>query len=180
MIAHFEPLWAPKISRCKVEIHGAPRHHATAKDSQWVRDRRELEAALDKDTNEALLLDDTTQDLYEGLSSNFYAFDRKHRAVLTAPLGSVLQGTILKVVLSVCKDENIPVRYTFPNLEHIDDWEGAFISSTSRLVLPIEKLVLPDGSVKEFAESPTIELIRDRVLQECRRRVENLISEQER
>ncbi|KAF9581710.1 heat shock protein 90, partial [Lunasporangiospora selenospora] len=37
MIAHFEPLSTPKTPRCKVEIHGGPRHHATAKDSQWVR-----------------------------------------------------------------------------------------------------------------------------------------------
>ncbi|KAF8967228.1 hypothetical protein BGZ46_000196 [Entomortierella lignicola] len=179
MVAHFEPLLTPKFQRCKVEIHGSPRQKATAKDSQWVRDREDLVAALDKDSNEALLLDDATQDLYEGLSSNFYAFDRKRRTILTAPLGSVLLGTIQKAVLNVCDVEKIPVHYTFPNLKHIDEWEGAFISSTSRLVLPIEKIVLPDGSIKVFEESPTIELIRRQVLKECQRRIENLISEQD-
>ncbi|KAF9352333.1 hypothetical protein BGX26_009838 [Mortierella sp. AD094] len=179
LVAHFEPLKTLKESRCKVEIRGSPRQCATAKDSQWVRDRKDLEAGLDKDTNEALLLDDETQDLYEGLSSNFYAFDRNRQTVMTAPLGSVLLGTIQKVVLNICSTEKIPVDYTFPNLKHIDDWEGAFITSTSRLVLPIEKIVLPDGSVKVFEESPTIELIRREVLKECRKRVEYLITEQD-
>ncbi|KAF9110225.1 hypothetical protein BGX27_006643, partial [Mortierella sp. AM989] len=127
LIAHFEPLKALKESRCKVEVHGAPRQHATIKDSQWVRDRKEIEVKLDRDTNEALMLDDN-QDVYEGLSSNFFAFDRKRQTVLTAPLGSVLLGTMQKVVLNVCSAEKIPVDFTFPNLKNIDDWEGAFIT----------------------------------------------------
>ncbi|KAI8597141.1 aminotransferase, partial [Dissophora ornata] len=131
LIAHFEPLRAPKSSRCKVQVHGSPRHLATAKDSQWVRDRKALEDALDKDSNEALLVDNETQDVYEGLSSNFFAFDRKRQTLLTAPMGSVLQGTIQKVVMNICKAENISVAYEFPNLKNIDDWEGAFISSKS-------------------------------------------------
>lgn len=175
-----------------------------------------------KDSNEALLLDQTTQDLYEGLSSNFFAYHHKRQTLLSAPLNSVLQGTVLKMVLSVCKEENIPVDFTFPNLKQMDEWEGAFLSSkisyclrlltynpnvfkrcrnifpdadreptsspllrslnttgTSRLILPIEKLVLPDGSVKEFGESPTIELIRNKVRKECEKRVENLLTPQD-
>ncbi|KAF9902914.1 hypothetical protein EC991_004386 [Linnemannia zychae] len=179
LIAHFEPLKTPKTPMCKVEVRGSPRHHATAKDSQWVRDRSGLEASLDKDSNEALLYEDSTQDIYEGLSSNFFAFDRERRTVLTAPLDTVLQGTILKVVMNICNEANIPVEFKFPNLKQTHEWEGAFISSTSRLVLPIEKLVMPDGSVKEFKPSPTVELIRHEVLNECRKRVEPLLTEQD-
>ncbi|KAF8936346.1 hypothetical protein BGZ47_009547 [Haplosporangium gracile] len=187
LVAHFEPLKTPKTPMCKVEVRGSPRHHATAKDSQWIsyniwpkkRDRSGLEASLDKDSNEALLFEVSTQDIYEGLSSNFFAFDRARRTVLTAPLNSVLQGTILKVVVNVCNKENIPVEFKFPNLRHTQEWEGAFISSTSRLVLPIEKLVMPDGSVKAFAPSPTIELIRREVLEECRERVEPILTKED-
>ncbi|KAK3835904.1 MAG: aminotransferase [Linnemannia elongata] len=179
LLAHAEPLKVPKERRCKVKVHGSPRQHATAKDSQWVRDRAALEASLSKDTNEALLLDEASQNLYEGLSSNFYAFDRKSQSVVTAPLDSVLQGTILKVVLAVCERQNIPVEFRFPNLRDIDHWEGAFITSTSRLVLPIETIILPDGSEKQFGESPAIELIRSHVLQECQRRVEPLLTAQD-
>ncbi|KAF9127285.1 hypothetical protein BGW39_005979 [Mortierella sp. 14UC] len=179
LLAHAEPLKAPKERRCKVEVHGSPRQHATAKDSQWVRDRAALEAGLSKDSNEALLLDEASQNVYEGLSSNFYAFDRQSQSVVTAPLDSVLQGTILKVVLTVCEQQKIPVLFKFASLKDIDDWEGAFISSTSRLALPIETLVLPDGSEKKFPESPSIERIRSLVLQECQRRVEPLLTVQD-
>ncbi|KAF9930024.1 hypothetical protein FBU30_000937 [Linnemannia zychae] len=129
LMAHFEPLKTPKTPMCKVEVRGTPRLHATAKDSQWVRDRSSLEASLEKDSNEALLFDNLTQNIYEGLSSNFFVFDRDRRTILTAPLNSVLQGTILKVVLNVCNNENIPVEFKFPNLNHTDEWEGAFISN---------------------------------------------------
>ncbi|KAG0379241.1 hypothetical protein BGX24_001127 [Mortierella sp. AD032] len=129
LLAHAEPLKIPKERRCKVEVHGSPRHHATAKDSQWVRDRAALEAELSKDANEALLLDEASQNVYEGLSSNFYVFDRESQSVVTAPLDSVLQGTILKVVLAVCEQQKIPVQFKFANLKDIDNWEGAFISS---------------------------------------------------
>ncbi|KAF9435946.1 hypothetical protein BGZ76_005167 [Entomortierella beljakovae] len=131
LIAHFEPLGAPKKPRCKVEVHGAPRATATAKDSQWVRDRRVLESLLSKDSNEALLMNNETQEIYEGLSSNFFVFDRERKAILTAPQGSVLLGTVQKVVTNVCNAEKIPIIYEFPNLKRIDEWEGAFISSKS-------------------------------------------------
>jgi len=92
-------------------------------------DRSTLEADLSKDTNEALLLNEESQDLYEGLSSNFCVYDRKLQSLVTAPVGTVLQGTILKIVVAVCDQEKIPVQYKFPNLKNIQDWEGAFISS---------------------------------------------------
>ncbi|KAF9431313.1 hypothetical protein BGZ94_000020 [Podila epigama] len=179
LLAHFEQLKTPKTPRCKVEVHGSPRHNAMAKDSQWVRDREKLENEISKDSNEALLFDESTKHIYEGLSSNFFALDRETRTVLTAPLDSVLQGTILKVVLSVCEEYKIPVKFSFPNLDNIEDYEGAFISSTSRLVLPIKTMVLPDGSLKHFSESPTIELIRESVRKECQKRTERILSVQE-
>ncbi|KAF9962589.1 hypothetical protein BGZ72_000009 [Mortierella alpina] len=177
LAAHFEPLKSPTTPRCTVEVHGSPRQQATAKNSQWVRDRSGILASMSKDSNEALLLDDTTQNVYEGLSSNFFVLHRKRQSIITAPLDSVLEGTILRSVISVCKEESIPVEYSFPNLQHIDEWEGAFLSSMSRLVLPIEKLILPAGDIKKFEPSSTIEFIRDRVQKECLNRVENLLSE---
>ncbi len=83
--------------------------------------------------NEALLLDDATQDLYEGLSSNLFAFDGTRQTIVTAPLDSVLKGTILKVVVAVCEEQKIPIEFKFPNLKHLEEWEGAFITSRSTL-----------------------------------------------
>lgn len=158
-------------------------------------------------------MDEASQNVYEGLSSNFFVFDRQSQSVVTAPLNCVLQGTILKVVLAVCEKQNIPIEFKFPNLNDIDYWEGAFITSkdysskkelihyilkgshsdvnpsdnslldceigTSRLVLPIGTIVLPDGSKKTFDKSPAIESIRSHVLQECQRRVEPLLTVQD-
>ena len=84
---------------------------------------------MSKDSNEALLLDDATQDVYEGLSSNFFVLDRKRQSIITAPLDSVLEGTIMRSVIRVCKEKSIPVEYSFPNLKRVDEWEGAFLSS---------------------------------------------------
>ncbi|KAF9164055.1 hypothetical protein DFQ26_001887 [Actinomortierella ambigua] len=147
-LAHFEPLKVPMTRRCKVEIHGSPRDHATAKDSQWVRDRGLIEKSLDPDTNEALLMDDS-QNVYEGLSSNFFAVvdgtNGQGTTVITAPLEYVLQGTIHRAVQAIC---------------------------TSRLVLPIETMVMPDGTHKHLPDSPLVEQLRAAVAEECKRRVE--------
>ncbi|KAF9285121.1 hypothetical protein BGZ68_004136 [Mortierella alpina] len=177
LAAHFEPLQNPATPRCTVEVQGSPRQQATAKNSQWVRDRKGILASMSKDSNEALLVDGATQDVYEGLSSNFFVLHRKRQSIITAPLDSVLEGTILRSVISVCKEKSIPIEYSCPNLKHIDEWEGAFLSSMSRLVLPIEKMILPGGLIKQFEPSSTIEFIRDTVQKECHKRVEYLLSE---
>ncbi|CAO3570457.1 unnamed protein product [Mortierella alpina] len=129
LAAHFEPLKGPSTPRCTVEVHGSPRKQATAKNSQWVRDRSAILASMSKDSNEALLLDGASQDVYEGLSSNFFVLDRKRQSIITAPPDSVLQGTIMRSVIRVCKERSIPVEYSFPNLKRVDEWEGAFLSS---------------------------------------------------
>ncbi|KAG0238533.1 hypothetical protein BGW42_004295 [Actinomortierella wolfii] len=177
-LAHFEPLKVPMTKRCKVEIHGSPRDHATTKDSQWVRDREAIEKTLEPGTNEALLMDDK-ENIYEGLSSNFFAVvdgsNGQGPTVITAPLEYVLQGTIHRAVQAICKKDNIPLEYRFPNLKEIDQWRGAFVSSTSRLVLPIETVVLPDGTHKHIPDSPLVEQLRAAVAEECKRRVEVLL-----
>lgn len=110
-------------------------HHYLPSQYLTQRDRAALEEDLSKDMNEALLLDEASQNLYEGLSSNFFVFDHKSQSVVTAPLDSVLQGTILKVVLAVCEKQKIPVEFKFPNLRDIDHWEGAFITSKEAFLL---------------------------------------------
>jgi len=45
-----------------------------------------------------------------------------------------------KITPKACADLGIPVRLTPPLLSQIDEWQGAFISSTSRLLLPADEL----------------------------------------
>ena len=53
----------------------------------------------------------------------------------------VLEGTVRRLLLEVCEREGIPVVLKPPKLaEAASKWEGALISSTSRLMLPIDEL----------------------------------------
>ena len=54
----------------------------------------------------------------------------------------MLFGSIRRNVLSVCDAEGIEVCLTAPKLDELHDWDEAFISSTSRLVLPIRTIVV--------------------------------------
>ena len=52
----------------------------------------------------------------------------------------VLEGTVRRLILDICAAEGIPVTLTPPKLADIGRWQGAFISSTSRLLLPVNEV----------------------------------------
>lgn len=93
------------------------------------------------DVNEILLLDEEGRVL-EGTQTNFFAI--VGGVVYTAGDG-VLEGSIRKMVLEECAQAGIPLVLTPPNATEMDRWEEAFISSTSRLVLPIDEVRWPEG-----------------------------------
>jgi len=126
--------------RVLVEVKGAPRTNAAAKDSQWATDRAALEKGqLESGANEVLLVSDDGY-MLEGMQSNFYAVKRGR--VITADQG-VLRGSVRETVLKVCARVGVPVDLTPPLDEEAELWEGCFISSTSRLVLDIARLEFP-------------------------------------
>lgn len=86
-----------------------------------------------------IILSDRFGRLYEGLSSNFFIL-RSDGRLQTAPLDQVLPGTVMKRVLELEGDDNLV--FENPKIEEIDTWKGAFITSTSRLILPIDKIVI--------------------------------------
>lgn len=169
---YFTPLHAPSSSKCRVEVYGEPRKIAEVKDSQWIRDRKDLEASLRPGFNEILLYDSNTRNIYEGLTSNFFAVmynpDTRLPIVVTAPLHFVLEGTIRKIVTMICERDGIDLRSWFPNLDDVVHWEGAFITSTSRLVLPIELIHCRDGRppIKIPIGNETVEHIKREVEKE--------------
>eukprot|EP00762_Andalucia_godoyi_P003949 ANDGO_05615.mRNA.1 hypothetical protein PPTG_04937 len=147
--AHFSPLPSRPEKPVCVQVKGNPRNNAKAKDSQWVVDRQVLEKSMSPDVNE-LLLSDGHGNVTEGLSSNFYAVlykdvDRvssiqSRASVFTS--SEVLDGTVRKLVLEICSEFGIPVIYDkFLNIPNdVDRWDECFITSTSRLVLPIREI----------------------------------------
>lgn len=102
------------------------------KDSQWVRDRSQLEEKKSSEINEVLLMDDHEQ-LYEGIASNFLAVKMVNDkpVVMCASLDHILLGSILKIVLTLCEKHHIDFEWTFPKLQDARDgkWIGCFITS---------------------------------------------------
>jgi branched-subunit amino acid aminotransferase/4-amino-4-deoxychorismate lyase len=126
------------------------RHHAQ---TQWPerRDRKGLEALKPADVNEIILRDEQGELLLEGTQTNFYAVTADG-GLQTAGAGLVLEGTVRRLLLQVCAEEGIPVDETPPRLSDLGSWQGALISSTSRLALPIDWIGVPqDGRVFDAA-----------------------------
>ena len=136
---HVAPLPPLPVSPVKVEVRGAPRSNAMAKDSSWVADRAPLEALMGADFNELLLATEDGE-LLEGSQTNFFAV--QDGAVVTAGDG-VLAGTVRRLLLEVCDREGIPVIFRPPRLSEASQWDGVLISSTSRLLLPVDELYVP-------------------------------------
>ena len=103
----------------------------------------------------------------EGSCSNFFAVYRvpecENSFVLrTAGNDRVLGGTVRELLLEkyskTFNDENASKRFRIsvssipPTVDEIQDWVGCFITSTSRLVLPISEVILPvySGSIKSI------------------------------
>ena len=156
VMAHISPLPPIPSPPVKVELRGAPRANAAAKDSSWVSERGPLEAVMRPDMNE-LLLATTDGEIFEGSQTNFYAVI--DGAVHTAGEG-VLEGTVRHVLLQVCERESIPVVLAPPRVATIDAWEGALISSTSRLLLPVHELYQPPNKTKASTDADLRRMFR--------------------
>ena len=108
--------------------------------------------------------------LLEGLSSNFYGIIGD--TICTAEEG-VLSGTTRDFVLKIAEKLNIPVKLQPVKLRDIDQLDEAFITSTSRGVLPIRMI---DGiSMKKGAPGPVTKKLSDEFAAELSSGIENLL-----
>jgi len=131
-----------------VEMWDAPgRDSPNVKDSAWIRQRKVLKTRISGRVNEVIL--NNNGNILEGLSSNFYAV--RNGVVYTAPDELILKGTVRTMVLGLCKQAGIPVTLQCPKELEAATWEGAFITSTSRLVLPVDyiEFFATDGTSKQ-------------------------------
>jgi len=131
-----------------VEVRRAERHNPNIKDTDWVKQRKALELQKAKDVNEVVML---TEDgfITEGTQTNFFVLDNGG-TIITASDDQILPGTIRNIVLDICKDKNIPLSLNTPNVKDISNWNAVFLTSSSRLILPIQSLRFPE-------EDPPIE-----------------------
>jgi branched-chain amino acid aminotransferase len=153
-----EPLQAPspelRQKGVSVATVHAQRHNPVAKTTAWMSQRREATRDLPPETYEAILLNENGE-LLEGTSSNFYAvLDGELR---TAGEG-ILNG-ISRQALLACLGDFLPLRLEAVHLDDVPRLREAFLTSSSRGVIPIVKIdgVALSGGVPQAA---TLELAR--------------------
>ena len=94
--------------------------------------------------HEGLLLD-ALGNVREGATSNFYAI--RDGVLMVPPAADILDGVTLQIVLRLATEAGIPVERRKLPLAELPTWEEAFLTSTSRHVLPLVRLNgLPIGN----------------------------------
>eukprot|EP00039_Didymoeca_costata_P008490 m.112794 g.112794 ORF g.112794 m.112794 type:complete len:132 (-) comp14103_c1_seq2:44-439(-) len=108
-----------------------------------------------------LILCDEEGHVLEGGQTNFFAI--VNGKVYTANEG-ILHGTIRDTVIKICEQDGIAYVLEPPSINDIDTWEGAFLTSTSRLVLPINEVVLSDSESIKIPLSEITNNLRKKVV----------------
>lgn len=171
VLTHAAPLPGVPKPPIKVQIRGVARDNAKAKDSEWVRQRAAMQDAKPSDVNEILLLDGQGGVL-EGMSSNVFVVED---GKVVTPDNGILVGTVRNLVLEVCQREGIPITFAAPKMDDANKWEGMFITSTSRLVLPVDSAELPDGRVLNFGSNSIVEKLEQQTADAIRNRSEKFL-----
>ena len=125
----------------------AVRHHPAAKTIDWMHDRKALEQAMPAAIYETFLVDSQGH-LLEGLSSNFFA---ALAGQLWTAGQAVLAGISRRVVFQICRGI-IPLRKAAPRLDDIPRFSEAFLTSSSRGIVPIveiDNIAIGGGQVGE-------------------------------
>jgi len=131
----------------QVEILRGHRNNPTVKDSQWVSDRSYLESRKLPETDEVIMAEGDGS-LTEGMTSNFFVV--KDGMVFTAPDDTVLNGTMRSSVIKCCERRNIPFALRAPKVDEAESWDGCFITSTSRIVMPVRRLKIDEEISSTF------------------------------
>lgn len=105
-------------------------YHAQMRNNAQEQQKREK-------TYESLLVDQDGN-ITEGSRSNvFFIKDDK---VFTAPDRMVLGGIVRKIVIEICKTHNIPLIEIPVNVDDIENYDKAFLTSTPARILPINSI----------------------------------------
>ena len=126
---------SPKAYRNGVEVASRmmKREHAEAKFTGFIRSADEIRKELPSTITEVVMVG--SPGIYlEGLSSNFYVVENGR--IWTAQEG-VLHGITRDIVLEILADHQFPVVLQGFPLERSSEINEAFLTSTSRGVLPV-------------------------------------------
>jgi branched-chain amino acid aminotransferase len=111
------------------------RHTPLAKSTDFIAPSRESKAAFEPDIHELLMVN-RAGEILEGTSSNFYAVIA---GVLRTAGEGVLEGITRRIVLQEAASV-IPIEYRPVTVRELDRVTEAFITSSSREVMPVIQL----------------------------------------
>ncbi|MDQ4075998.1 MAG: aminotransferase class IV [Chloroflexota bacterium] len=155
-----EPLSLPTVQDVTegVAVLTRPMHRENplAKDNAFIARSQEAHALIGGRINEVLMVGPTGRVL-EGLSSNFFGV--QEGLLYTADEG-VLPGLTRSLVLEEVERAGIPLRLEAILLGEVETLDEAFISSSSRGVLPVVEI---DGQPIGIGKpGPVTQLLRER------------------
>lgn len=112
------------------------RENPRAKRTTFISVTDSIRQELPKTANEGLMVDQNG-DILEGFSSNFFAV--KEGEIWTSD-EEILPGITRSLVLQAAQRKHIKVQFKTVNLSDIPFLEEAFITSSSRAVLPVRQI----------------------------------------
>jgi len=144
-----EPLHVPSAEdytngACAV-THRMQRDRPRAKLTRFISVAESFRNRVPTEANEILLVDDNGY-ILEGSTSNFFAV--KNGEIWT-PAEKMLYGITRSLVLKSAELEGIPVSLAAVSVTEIADLQEAFITSSSRSILPlrqIDETIIGDGT----------------------------------
>ena len=139
-----------------VALIDCPRKY-TIKTTNWVRERRDLDD-LKTQLDVGEIVTCKSGHAFEGLITNFVVLLCKNDVyyLQTAPLDTVVAGTCLQELLSLCKILKLEIVFSALDLRDLNTWKGAFLTNAFRWVQPVTR-VKADG--KEVARFDDLEFI---------------------
>lgn len=135
-----EPLISPKLVDYENGVitvtRKSERNNPKAKLTSFLQFAKKLREEVPRNVNDVLLVNSEGQ-ILEGLSSNFFAVIKGE---IWTEDEQVLSGIVRSVVLEEATTAGVRIHLTAVHNSEIESLEEAFLTSASRLVLPIQKI----------------------------------------
>lgn len=120
-----------------VNTNNLTRNNPKAKLTSFIQKSEKIKIFCKENNLEESIILSPGKKLLEGLSSNFFAVHNKQ--IFTAD-NEVLSGATREIILDEALKENIEINFNPISYDQIETIEEAFISSTSRGLLPVIKI----------------------------------------
>ena len=147
------------VSACSIQ-----RENPESKQTTFIEKAEQIRRAMPAGAHECLMLD-VNGNILEGLSSNFFSV--QNGIVRTAPQG-ILSGITRALVITAAQKNNIQVHMESAHITDIPKFEEAFITSSTRSVLPVRQIdqwtIGKPGAITRQIQATYWDLIRDELV----------------